>query len=188
MENVSLFTTPTNMHEHKFGEKLNHYPLLGTEGSSLGIEQDKVLWRAMIVQQQDSSSGSNSRRRTSNLHIHNQNNYLWMYLPDIGKEPLVSSSVSMAVKNFQIVAEYEFYTNAQVNALSRVDLITEELVASFHLELPNFEVELDSTQFYIIVNVVKNLLLAPPPPIAKRMLEEQSKKVFIINFSVFIPY
>ena len=44
-----------------------------------------------------------------------------------------------------------------------------DLVYQFLLDVPDLELEVDSPQFFILLNVAKNLLLAPPPQIREAL-------------------
>ena len=86
------------------------------------------------------------------------------------------SKMKEAVKEFEVEAEYDFYTLSSkkvehVRSATSDHSDQEELMCSFRLVVPNFMVDLDSSQFNIFYNVTRNLLLAPPPPMVEKMME-----------------
>ena len=89
----------------------------------------------------------------------------------------------MAIEDFEIRAHYMFTT-----AISRQDATkmpvdyklsaeADSPVCSFRLYIPFFNIDLDSSQFYIILNVIRNALLAPPPPLARTLIERGKKSI-----------
>jgi hypothetical protein len=80
-----------------------------------------------------------------------------------------------AIEDFQIKAAYTFWTDINEDEIRNVSIEhgASELVCSFKLELPSIRVEIMSWQFYIIINVIRNVLLVPPPTnISKRYKKE----------------
>ena len=80
-----------------------------------------------------------------------------------------SPFMRMAIKDFQIRANYVFWTDVATEDLGAMQLRPgkDELVCTFKLELPVIVVDILSWQFHILLNVVRNVLLAPPPATGK---------------------
>lgn len=57
-----------------------------------------------------------------------------------------------------------------------LDRSIENLVCSFTLDLPDVCLDILTSQFYIIVNVARNLLLAAPPVLDKKIPEMERKE------------
>lgn len=111
-------------------------------------------------------AGSGSSRRTSILHLSEDAS---LYRP--------CSSPSLyylkeAIKDFQVQAQYSFFTDVDPNAKYAAALFYEqaqaELQCKFSLDLPDIRFDLDSPQFFIVASVTRNLLLAPPPKQSKK--------------------
>ena len=81
-----------------------------------------------------------------------------------------SPALKVAVKNFEVRAGYSFWMDVTVKEANKMyvhrDRINKDLVCSFHLDLPELCLDMTSSQFYIGINVIKNVLLAPPPAMA----------------------
>lgn len=77
-----------------------------------------------------------------------------------------TSPLQVAVQDFEVAAAYEFYVDVTVG--EAVGMVLEEspveFVCRFVLDLPELCIDVDSTQFFMISNVVRHVLLAPPPP------------------------
>lgn len=88
-----------------------------------------------------------------------------------------SPFMRMAIKDFQIRAQYTFWTDVTVKEAKTMYLIPskEELVCTFKLELPVIIVDILSWQFYVIMHVIRNVLLVPPPASASRVNATQSE-------------
>ncbi|KAJ1439175.1 hypothetical protein B484DRAFT_444142 [Ochromonadaceae sp. CCMP2298] len=84
---------------------------------------------------------------------------------------LESPYMRMAINDFQIRAQYIFWTDVTVREARNMQLrrSSEKLVCTFKLELPVIGVDILSWQFYVIMNVVRNVLLVPPPASASHV-------------------
>lgn len=51
----------------------------------------------------------------------------------------------------------------------------DDLVCSFKLDIPNLLADIESDQFYIIINVVRNVLLSPPPTLNSENSRKRSR-------------
>jgi hypothetical protein len=76
-----------------------------------------------------------------------------------------SSPLRVAIKDFQIRAQYAFWMDVLASEARSMTVILspDELLCAFTLDLPEIIVDTDSNQFYITLNVIRNLLLVPPP-------------------------
>jgi hypothetical protein len=88
-----------------------------------------------------------------------------------------SPFMKTAISDFQIRALYIFWT--EVTAAEAKELYVQQskeaLAATFRLELPELAVDIFSWQFYIILNVIRNVLLVPPPASASSKRSAQMK-------------
>ena len=73
--------------------------------------------------------------------------------------------IKTAILDFKIQAEYIFWTEVSDEELKEIPITesNKELVCSFELNLPYIAVDVVSWQFYVIMNVIRNVLLVPPP-------------------------
>lgn len=82
-----------------------------------------------------------------------------------------SPFLKTAIRDFQIRALYVFWT--EVTAAEAKELYVQQskeaLTCTFRLELPELAVDIFSWQFYVILNVIRNVLLVPPPAHGKRL-------------------
>ena len=78
-----------------------------------------------------------------------------------------TSALKRAVLDFQLGVNYNFFTDIAVGDVEGMTILpgTEDLQASFKLEVPEFHMEMDSSQFNIFTAVLRNVLLAAPPEI-----------------------
>eukprot|EP01035_Chromulina_nebulosa_P018260 gene18260-23935_t len=95
--------------------------------------------------------------------------------------PAMSESpyIKVAIKDFKIRALYTFWSNLAAEDHSNLEILirNEEFVCSFLLDLPEIIIDTDSSQFYIIINVLRNVLLVPPPPLPRYIqLEKENKE------------
>ena len=71
------------------------------------------------------------------------------------------------MRDFQVQAQYSFYTSVDPAAKYAALLFYEQAVTAleckFTLDLPDIRFDLDSSQFFVVAAVTRNLLLAPPP-------------------------
>ena len=51
----------------------------------------------------------------------------------------------------------------------------DDLVCSFKLDIPNLLADIESDQFYVIINVVRNVLLSPPPSLNQENSRKRSR-------------
>ena len=81
-----------------------------------------------------------------------------------------SPNLRVAVKDFEVRASYSFWMDVTVKEANKMYVHSErmkkDLVCSFLLDLPELCLDITSTQFYLGINVIKNVLLAPPPTTA----------------------
>ena len=81
-----------------------------------------------------------------------------------------SPNLRVAVKDFEVRASYTFWMDVTVKEANKMyvhrDRVSKDLVCSFLLELPELCLDITSSQFYIGINVIRNVLLAPPPEMA----------------------
>ena len=81
-----------------------------------------------------------------------------------------SPSLRVAVKDFEVRASYTFWMDVTVKEANKMyvhrDRVSKDLVCSFLLDLPELCLDITSSQFYIGINVIKNVLLAQPPAMA----------------------
>lgn len=81
-----------------------------------------------------------------------------------------SSNLRVAVKDFEVRASYTFWMDVTVKEANKMyvhrDKVSKDLVCSFLLDLPELCLDITSSQFYIGINVIKNVLLAQPPAMA----------------------
>lgn len=77
-------------------------------------------------------------------------------------------ALKVAVEDFEVRSSYTFWMDITVKEAShmRVALSQEDLVCSFKLDIPNLQAVIESDQFYILLNVVRNVMLSPPPATA----------------------
>lgn len=97
---------------------------------------------------------------TSNPHTH------------LSPEP---ASLKMAVKDFQIQSQYTYYsdlTAKEAQGLYLRDGI-EKPVCVFVLNLPEICLDIVTSQFFIVMNVVRNLLLAAPPQLDEEVQQRR---------------
>ena len=83
----------------------------------------------------------------------------------------------LAIKDFEIRADYKFH-EAIDNSEKKEFVIhksDKELINLFVLDLPDVCVDITSSQFYIILHVVTNLLLAPPPKTESSWQKEETE-------------
>jgi hypothetical protein len=92
--------------------------------------------------------------------------------------------LKMAIEDFEIKAHYKFTTAIFRQDASKMPVdyrdpaeIDTSAVCSFRLFIPFFNIDLDSSQFYVILNVIRNSLLAPPPPLARTLIERGKKSI-----------
>eukprot|EP01031_Cornospumella_fuschlensis_P021845 gene21845-26783_t len=86
------------------------------------------------------------------------------------------STMQMAIKDFQIRAVYIFWTDVTVSEAKELKIIRskEDLICTFRLELPNLAVDINSKQFHITMNVIKNVMLVPPPLLQNKRAAENA--------------
>ena len=81
--------------------------------------------------------------------------------------------VQVAVKDFSIKADYVFWSKVGATAAKEVLHIqqqrNQELTCSMKLALPDLVVDIKPWQFYIVLNVVRNVLLVPPPVVKAKV-------------------
>ena len=89
---------------------------------------------------------------------------------------VASSSLKLAIADFEIRAQYSFFlsVSARVASKNPYVLSDDDPIASFSLDLPVICLDIDSQQFYAILNVTKNLLLAPPPALSNAVAAEEA--------------
>jgi hypothetical protein len=82
-----------------------------------------------------------------------------------------SPNLRVAVRDFETRSKYCFWMDVTVKEANcmRVAKMEDELVCSFLMDLPELCLDITSQQFYIIINVVRNVLLAPPPSFADEL-------------------
>jgi hypothetical protein len=70
-----------------------------------------------------------------------------------------------AINNFEMIAVYTYYEDLteEEAAAMYTHRTREELMNSFLLDLPQVCLKVDSLQFSILLNTIRNVLLAPPP-------------------------
>ncbi len=92
----------------------------------------------------------------------------------IMKANVESPHMKMAVKDFQIRAFYMFWMDVTVKEAQRmfVEKREEDLVSSFMLDLPEICLDIITSQFYIVINVARNVLLAVPPQMSRTEKEK----------------
>ncbi|RYH13905.1 hypothetical protein EON65_34545 [archaeon] len=86
------------------------------------------------------------------------------------------STMQMAIKDFQIRAVYIFWTDVTVSEAKELKIIRskEDMICTFRLELPNLAVDINSKQFHITMNVIKNVMLVPPPHLQNKRAAENA--------------
>ena len=86
------------------------------------------------------------------------------------------SYLKVAVKDFEVRASYTFWMDVTVKEANKMyvhrDKVSKDLVCSFLLDVPELCLDITSSQFYIWINVIKNVLLAPPPAMAASMKDK----------------
>lgn len=135
------------------------------EGAPSAAMKDTVHWKIM-----KSTSFADPRHATGNVQ----------------SDP---PSMRMAIKDFQIKAQYIFWTDitTQQARHMHVEWSKDDLVCSFKLDLPVIVVDILSLQFYAIMNVVRNVLLVPPPASARSHnpsqadLDKETKQVLELH-------
>jgi hypothetical protein len=70
-----------------------------------------------------------------------------------------------AINNFEMIAVYTYYEDLTAEEAGKLYMhrTREELMNSFLLDLPQVCLKVDSLQFSILLNTIRNVLLAPPP-------------------------
>ena len=158
MEGVSAYTVPTVPPGAAAAADSDD------EGAQV-VLQDEVHWKHM------KSFTDKLQRDKSNPAASTAVDKIMMSTGDYGKillskgESSESPMLKAAIHNFQIRALYIFWTDVDaVEARNmHIQQAREDLICTFRLELPDLSVEIVSWQFYVILNVIRNVLLVPPP-------------------------
>ncbi len=153
MDGVSAFTIPTLINYDENNE-------INGDGEEF---EDEVFWKQLesTSDARPSYTGGNGSAfpaitppAETNGSGHNSGN-------DMQDSPFLKT----AIKDFQIRALYVFWTD--VSPAEAKELYVQQskdaLTCTFRLELPELAVDIFSWQFYVILNVVRNVLLVPPP-------------------------
>ena len=103
-----------------------------------------------------------------------------------------SNNKNNKMENSNLLSDANAATSSSSSSQGDVSVgSTDETICCFRLVIPNFEVELDSSQFNIFYNVSRNLLLAPPPVHAQKVMEtgkkltESKEKGIVIKRDVY---
>lgn len=174
MDGVSAFTIPTLIN---FNENTEMF--LGSNDET-GEFEDEVFWKQL-----KSTSDVHTRPTFPGLRpTGNQSSVEADYLrstveKDEEKENEQKDSpfLKTAICDFQIRALYVFWTD--VTAAEAKDLYVQQskdaLTYTFRLELPELVVDIFSWQFYVILNVIRNVLLVAPPTSSSNQLRSKGK-------------
>lgn len=89
-----------------------------------------------------------------------------------------SSHLKMAIRHFSIHCYYMFWTDVTVKEAQYMLLEkrTDNLCCTFMLDMPEICLNIATAEFYILINVVKNVMLAPPAEYAKKQEPSVEKK------------
>jgi hypothetical protein len=84
------------------------------------------------------------------------------------------------VKDFSIKADYVFWSKVGATSAKEIQHLqqqrNQELTCSMKLVLPDLMVDIMPWQFYVMLNVVRNVLLVPPPVIKGKRAEMASER------------
>jgi len=78
---------------------------------------------------------------------------------------MLSSGMKIAVRDFNLSANYTFYSDITVAEAAHMNIARhkEVLQSAFKLDIPEFALELEAEQFSLFLSVLNEVMLAPPP-------------------------
>ena len=155
MDGVSAFTVPTNL---VYMDHLDESDEIDED------EDDFVHWKvlgytadtALFPSPQEKKGGAGKKKVSSFSGKRMSGN-----ASDMNESPLIKT----AIKDFQIRMQYIFWVSLSSKEASMlpINYTTDAFMGNSMLDLPEICMDLDSQQFYITLNVIRNVLLAPPP-------------------------
>lgn len=187
MDGVSAFTVPTN----------DTLTKRNSDGTVVTVAVENIVhWKAMDFTMSTANKASHSllhptrkqpqvssRLRSKALQRFSQSKSMAMShasslgiaIGEDGKERLVNN-LMVAIEDFQIKALYTFYEDVPLEEASTMKIMKGKraLVNLFMLDLPSLILDMTSTQFYIFLNVITNVLLAPPPKTSSSWRESKA--------------
>lgn len=160
LNGVSAYTAPT-------------YPTTTGESTQNGMVYDVVHWKVMqntitSIPTKNSPQITQQLKRRNSIRLRQGLNGMIIEQDN--------SPLKVAIKDFVIKAQYNFWLDVLAEEAKNmtVFLTRDEFVCAFLLDLPEIIVDTDSTQFYAVLNVIKNLLLVPPPPLSSKISQQET--------------
>jgi hypothetical protein len=179
MENVNAYTIPTTA--TATGGGMSEVGGGGGGNSGTSIVHWKALHHTEVNQQQTrlkSTLRQHKRTETTEKFVHAEDLLLSKQTPpspdsvpvsapggSSSTNPSSSTLLRNAINNFAMMSVYTYYEDLTVEEAAQLytHRTREELMNSFMLDLPQVCLKVDSLQFSILLNTIRNVLLAPPP-------------------------
>ena len=168
MDGVSMYTVPTNLEgmetevHWQSTSSTQTGSFYGPTNISPFLSNSDDRHEANLKRHPSTSSNSNSHQRSRTELLKMMTKY-----PAAMNMSSKYELLKLAVKDFQIRASYTYYIDVTRQEVGGMYLKTvdEDLVCAFMLDLPAICVDIDSSQFFIMLHVIRDVLLAPPPKI-----------------------